>query len=50
MTKCGLTKHAGDINSKNLQKKEKGSRMFNEEIVKAGYSNILTVPPNVKFQ
>ncbi len=25
-------------------------RMLNEEIVKAGYANILTVPPNMKYQ
>lgn len=25
-------------------------RMINEEIVKAGYGNVMTVPPNVKYQ
>ena len=25
-------------------------KMLNEEIVKAGYANIMTVPPNVKHQ
>jgi endonuclease YncB( thermonuclease family) len=25
-------------------------RMFNEEIVKAGYANLMTYPPNVKYQ
>ncbi len=25
-------------------------RMLNEEIVKEGYANILTIPPNVKYQ
>jgi micrococcal nuclease len=25
-------------------------RMLNEEIVKAGYANVMTVPPNVKYQ
>jgi micrococcal nuclease len=24
--------------------------MLNEEIVKAGYANVMTVPPNVKYQ
>jgi micrococcal nuclease len=24
--------------------------MFNKEIVKAGYANFMTVPPNVKYQ
>jgi micrococcal nuclease len=24
--------------------------MLNEEIVKAGYANLMTVPPNVKYQ
>ena len=25
-------------------------KMLNEEIVKAGYANVMTVPPNVKHQ
>jgi len=25
-------------------------RMLNEEIVKAGYANVMTYPPNVKYQ
>lgn len=25
-------------------------KMFNEEIVKAGYANLMTIPPNVKYQ
>jgi micrococcal nuclease len=25
-------------------------KMLNEEIVKAGYANLMTVPPNVKYQ
>jgi micrococcal nuclease len=25
-------------------------RMLNEEIVKAGYANLMTIPPNVKYQ
>ena len=25
-------------------------RMLNEEIVKAGYANVMTIPPNVKHQ
>ncbi len=25
-------------------------KMLNEEIVKAGYANIMTIPPNVKYQ
>ncbi|MCX5805955.1 MAG: thermonuclease family protein [Proteobacteria bacterium] len=25
-------------------------RMLNEEIVKAGYANVMTIPPNVKYQ
>ncbi len=24
--------------------------MFNEEIVKAGYANVMTIPPNTKYQ
>jgi micrococcal nuclease len=24
--------------------------MLNEEIVKAGYANVMTVPPNVRYQ
>ena len=24
--------------------------MLNKEIVKAGYANLLTIPPNVKYQ
>ncbi len=24
--------------------------MMNEEIVKAGYANVMTIPPNVKYQ
>ncbi len=24
--------------------------MLNEEIVKAGYANVMTIPPNVKYQ
>jgi micrococcal nuclease len=27
-----------------------GGRMLNEEILKAGYANLLTHPPNVKYQ
>ena len=26
------------------------NKMLNEEIVKAGYANLLTIPPNVKYQ
>ena len=44
-----------------VQKKDKYGRllayvylpngtMLNEEIVKAGYANLMTVPPNVKYQ
>jgi micrococcal nuclease len=25
-------------------------KMLNEEIVKAGYANLMTIPPNVKYQ
>ncbi len=25
-------------------------KMLNEEIVKAGYANVMTIPPNVKYQ
>ncbi len=25
-------------------------KMLNEEIVKAGYANIMTIPPNVQYQ
>jgi micrococcal nuclease len=25
-------------------------KMLNEEIVKAGYGNVMTIPPNVKYQ
>jgi micrococcal nuclease len=28
----------------------KGEKMLNEEIVKAGYANLMTIPPNVKYQ
>ncbi len=24
--------------------------MLNEEIVKSGYANVMTIPPNVKYQ
>jgi endonuclease YncB( thermonuclease family) len=24
--------------------------MLNEQIVKAGYANVMTIPPNVKYQ
>jgi micrococcal nuclease len=24
--------------------------MLNEEIVKAGYANVITMPPNIKYQ
>ncbi len=25
-------------------------KMLNEEIVKAGYANVMTIPPNVKYK
>jgi micrococcal nuclease len=25
-------------------------KMLNEEIVKAGYANVITIPPNIKYQ
>lgn len=28
----------------------KNQRMLNEEILKAGYANLMTVPPNVKYE
>ena len=30
--------------------REDNGRMLNEEIVKSGYANLMTIPPNVKYQ
>jgi micrococcal nuclease len=33
-----------------IQRRDRYGRLLNEEVVKAGYANLMTTPPNVKYE